>query len=138
MYKCDHFAIHEFVPPHIFKLRGEKAWQLMDENILRTADRLRRRYGKMKINDYYWGGEREWSGLRTSDSPYYSKTSQHTFGRAIDVIFTLVTAEEVRQDILTNPELYDYRLIMSMELGTSWLHIDTRNCERIFTYYPRK
>ena len=90
----------------------------------------------MTVNNYYWGKNREWSGLRTSDSPYYSAFSQHTFGRAADCLFSGISAEEVRQDILANPQDNDFKLIGSLELGVSWLHFDVRNCDRIKTYYP--
>jgi len=137
MYKCKHFEIHELVPKQIYLKRKEKAWELMDVRILKTIDMLRNRYGRMKINDYYWNGVREWSGLRTVDSPYYSKTSQHTFGRAVDIIFLDSTTDLVRNDIL---DLYNkdkiFRFINAMELGTNWLHIDVRNCKRLKTFYP--
>lgn len=136
MYKCEHFSIHELVPPHVFNNRGEKAWELLDERLLITLDRLRSRYGQMTINNYYWGKDREWSGLRTSDSPYYSAFSQHSFGRAADCLFTGKSAEEIRHDILANPEEDDFKLIGSLELGVSWLHFDVRNCDRIKTYHP--
>ena len=136
MYKCEHFSIHELVSPHVFHNRGEKAWQLLDERLLITLDKLRSRYGQMTVNNYYWGKDREWSGLRTSDSPYYSAFSQHSFGRAADCLFTSNSAETVRQDILANPGDDDFKLIGSLELGVSWLHFDVRNCDRIKTYYP--
>lgn len=94
MYKCEHFSIHELVPPHVFHKRGEKAWELLDERLLITLDRLRSRYGQMTINNYHWGKDREWSGLRTSDSPYYSALSQHSFGRAADCLFAKKSAEK--------------------------------------------
>ena len=136
MYKCEHFSIHELVPSQVFHKRGEKAWELLDERLLISLDRLRSRYGQMTVNNYYWGKDREWSGLRTPDSPYYSAFSQHSFGRAADCLFTGKSAEEVRQDILANPQDDDFKLIGSLELGVSWLHFDVRNCDRIKTYYP--
>lgn len=136
IYKCKHFAIHELVPKAIFERRGEKAWELLDDRFLITLDRLRERYGRMQMNTYHWGGSDQWRGLRTSDSPYYSKTSQHSFGRAGDPIFADVTAEQVRQDALANPDDECFEHIGSIELGTSWFHFDTRNCNRIKTYYP--
>jgi hypothetical protein len=136
MYRCDYFSIHELVPPNVFHDRGDKAWELLDKKLLLTLDMLRERYGSITLNDYYWGGDREWSGLRTPDSPYYSPYSQHTFGRAGDCIFKHKTAEEVRKEILDNPGDADFRLIHSVELGVSWLHFDVRNCTRIKTYYP--
>ncbi|MCW9013737.1 MAG: hypothetical protein OQL06_08130 [Gammaproteobacteria bacterium] len=136
IYKCTHFAIHELVPPEVFYSRGEKAWELLDERLLISLDRLRERYGSMTVNNYHWGKAREWSGLRTSDSPYYSHFSQHSFGRAADCLFKHKTAEQVRQDILAHPDDAAFELIGSIELGVSWLHFDVRNCERIKTYYP--
>ena len=59
MYRCNHFAIHELVPRNIFKDRGEKAWELLDDRLLITLDRLRERYGPMTVNNSYWDKERE-------------------------------------------------------------------------------
>jgi len=134
MYKCTHFIIEELVSPGTFKARGNKAWQLMDENLLITLDKLREKYGSMTINNWKWNGDREWSGLRTVDSPWFSTYSQHSFGRAADIIFKSVTAESVRQDILDNPTDPTFKLINSFEEGTSWLHIDVRNVDRILTF----
>ena len=136
MYQCEHFAIHEVVPPGVFHSRGEKGWELLDERLLITLDRLRKRYGPVTVNNWYWDGEREWSGLRTKESPFYSPFSQHTFGRAADCLFNNLTAEEVRQDILAQPDNSAFKLIGSIELGVSWLHFDVRNCDRIKTYHP--
>jgi len=136
MIKCKHFAIHELVPPAIFAKRGELAWELLDDRLLVTLDRLRERYGSMTVNNYKFGGEREWSGLRTADSPYYSQTSQHSFGRAADCLFNDTAAIKVRGDILQNPNDPAFQLIKSVELGVSWLHFDIRNSNRIKTYYP--
>jgi len=88
----------------------------------------------MTVNNWKWGGDREWSGLRTVDSSCFSTYSQHSFGRAVDVIFKDVTAESVRQAILENPDDTAFELINSFEEGTSWLHIDVRNCDRVLTY----
>lgn len=134
IYTCKHFKIQELVPKEVYEARKELAWELMDINLLVTLDALRDCYGPMVVNDWAFGGEREWSGLRTSKSPYGAEYSQHRFGRAADIIFHNHTAEEVRQDILADPRRFP--MIMSVELGTSWLHIDTRNCRRVKTYYP--
>ena len=136
MYKCQYFAIHELVPPQVFKDRGEAGWDLLDDRLLMTLDWLRERYGPMIVNNWHLGEEREWSGLRTPDSPYYRRDSQHTFGRAADCLLTRTTAEKVREDILANPNDPEFRLITSIEEDTSWLHFDTRNCERIKRFKP--
>ena len=131
-YRCRHFAIHELVPPHTFQTRGEKAWELLDERLLIALDMLRDDYGPMTVNNYFWGGDRSWSGLRDPSSPHYSPTSQHTFGRAADIIFADHETEHVRQSILTNRTAYPY--ITGLELGVPWLHIDTRNCKQLKTF----
>jgi len=136
MYQCMHFKIQELVPPAIYESRGEKAWELLDEQLLISLDRLRDRYGPITVNNWHAGKDREWSGLRTPDSPYYSATSQHTFGRAADCIFHRTDAESVRRNMLADPDDPAFELINSIELGVSWFHFDVRNCDRIKTYHP--
>ena len=138
MYKCEHFIIQELVDDETYEYRGEKAWELLDDRLLMTLDFLRNRYGKMTINNWRWtiDGARKWSGLRTPDSPWYSMYSQHSYGRAADIIFANITAEEVRQDISDNPDDIDFQYINSYEEDTSWLHIDVRNTNRIKTFKP--
>ena len=135
MYECRHFKIHELVSQDTYGDRGLLAWELLDWRLLHTIDSLRDKYGPITVNDYFWGGKYEWSGLRDPDSPNYRKYSQHTFGRAVDLKFKNTTPDKVRQDILDNPD--DFIYINSVELDTdSWLHIDVRNCKRIKTYKP--
>lgn len=134
MYKPHYFVVQEYVPPYIFKRYGQTAWEFLDDRLLRMDDALRDKFGPMTINNWHTGGDREWSGLRTPSSPYYSETSQHSYGRASDKIFHATNAEAVRQYILAHPD--EFPLLMSLELATSWLHSDTRNCERIKTYKP--
>ena len=134
MYKCKHFIVQELVSSKVYAARGEKAWQLLDDRMLMTLDLLREKYGSITINNWKWGGSSESRGLRTPDSEYYSTYSQHTYGRAADCIFKDVTAEQVRQDILANPNDPAFMLINSFEENTGWLHFDVRNCDRIMTY----
>lgn len=136
VYKCKYFQIHELVPPSIYNSRGEKAWELLNLSALIMIDRLRLRYGSITINNWFWNGNRLWSGLRIPNSPYYRSTSQHSFGRAFDLLFSDVTVDEVRQDILKSPNHIDFKLINAVELNTTWLHIDCRNCNRIKTFTP--
>jgi len=136
MYKCKHFIIQELVDPATYRMRGDKAWELLDNRLLITLDKLRNRYGRMTINNWKWGSDRKWSGLRTKESPYYSAYSQHTFGRAADCLFADYTAEQVRQDILNDKDHDDFKYINSLELGVSWLHFDIRNTDRIKAFKP--
>ena len=95
MYKCKYFDIKELVPEHVYEDRGEKAWELLDNRMLMTLDRLREIYGPITVNDWSWGGENQWRGLRTPESPVGTIYSQHRFGRACDCIFHETDAETV-------------------------------------------
>ena len=135
MYICKHFDIFELVPEEIFKGRGQKAWELLDDRLLITIDALRGHLGAAIINDYQFGGRRQWSGLRTPDSPWYSPTSQHSFGRAVDIIFKDIAAEEARKEIIRQREkMFPY--ITAMELNVSWVHIDVRNHKPLKLFAP--
>jgi len=136
MYHCRHFKLHELVPPKVWDQRGDRGWQLLDDRILRAADDLRDRYGPITINNYGYGGNREWSGLRTPDSPFYRPFSQHTFGRALDMIFKAADVSKVRQDILSNPNDMMFAHINALEDDVEWLHIDVRNVSRIYVFHP--
>lgn len=131
-YECKHFNIVELVPRQVYRDRGDKAWELLDQNMLKVLDQLRDKFGPMVINNWHSGGDREWSGLRTLDSPYYKPYSQHSFGRAFDIIPTTITVDSLREHIITNQELYPQ--IGGVELNVSWLHIDGRNHQGILTF----
>lgn len=134
MYKPNHFSVHELVSQETYEKWGEKALMFLDDRALMTLDALREKFGPITVNNWFWDGPRQWSGLRTESSPYGSQYSQHRFGRAFDCVFSNVDDEHVRQYILANPDEFPY--INSIELGTpGWLHFDVRNCKRIKTYY---
>lgn len=134
MYKPTHFSVHELVPEHVYNKWGDKALMFLDDRALMTLDALREKWGPITVNNWFWDGPRQWSGLRTEETHYGSQYSQHRFGRAFDCVFHEIDDEDVRQYILANPDEFPY--INSIELGTEgWLHFDVRNCKRIKTYY---
>ena len=126
-----YFKIQELVPKPIYLVRGESAFELIDSKLIVTMDAIKERFpnGTMTINNWLWGGARLWSGLRTPDYSGYSKTSQHSFGRALDCVFSEYVVDEVRQYIIDNPEEFPY--VTGIELGTSWLHVDVRNYDGV-------
>ncbi len=132
--KSKYFEIHELVSESVYKKKGEGAWRYIPPPLIEAIDTLKERFpdGTATINNYVWGGDRQWSGLRTPDSSYYSPTSMHAFMKAVDIVFSSYSAETVRKDIIANPELYP--TIKGLELGVSWLHIDTRNSEELVTF----
>lgn len=125
--KSKYFKAHELVPSHIYAHYGDKSYRFIDSRLIETIDTIKEHFnlGTMTINNYAWNGDREWSGLRTPVSNWYSETSMHAHGKAIDAVFSDYSAEEVRNFIIENKNLFPH--IKGIELGVSWLHIDTRN-----------
>jgi len=134
--------LEELVPKEVFESHGEKAWAFVDPRLYESIETLSKRFpeGSMTINNWKWGGDRNWSGLRTPSAlKWYSKTAQHALHpidlvfRAVDIVWSDYTAEEVRQDIIDNPEVYPH--IKSKELGISWNHIEVRPRDRLTEVY---
>lgn len=132
--KSKYFQIHELVPKYIFDKYGEDSWRFINPRLIMSIDKLKERFpkGTMTINNYFWGGGRNWSGLRTQRSPYYREMSMHSLGGAIDAIFSDYETDDVIDDIIDNRDLYPY--INGIELGVSWLHVDVRNTDQLITF----
>lgn len=134
--KSEYFKLHELVPKHVFEARGEKGWELLDDRMIASIDALKKRFplGTMTINNWYWGGVRQWSGLRTgayytSIRAYELSFSQHKYGRAFDCVFSEYDIEEVRDYVKHHPEEFPY--LTGVEEGVSWFHGDTRNYDGV-------
>jgi len=135
MYQCRHFVIQELVDPEIYKKRGNKAWELLDERALITLDALRDKFGPICVNNWHTGGKRKWSGLRTAESPYYSPTSQHSFGRAFDCVPLALDVESLRSQVIRDRQK-NFPYITGIELGVSWFHFDVRNHTPLKVFEP--
>lgn len=136
MFTCQYFKAHEFIPPHIYNKWGERSFMFIDDRILKMMDYIRENIGApITINNYKWNGDRQWSGLRTPDSPWYSELSQHSFGRAVDFLVKGYTPQEVHvlldkwlrysdefRSIVTSITVEEYK-----DGGITWVHIDIRN-----------
>jgi hypothetical protein len=124
------FTVKELVPRAIYKHRGESAIQCLDYRIVSAVDLLRdnlRTLGHdnaFVINNWHSGGNRQFCGLRTPDSADYSPTSQHTFGRALD-IKTATPLSVIHAHIIDHPNLYS--AIRFIEIDIGWLHVDCRD-----------
>jgi len=136
--KAKHFIIQELVDPVTYNKFGERSWWFIDPDLIKIIDALREEFGSATINNWKWGGDRSWSGLRTSASPWYSTYSQHSFGRAADIIFKNHEAEEVRQAMIADPDKWlEIVPHITLEEGVSWVHVDVRNDVRcIRTFKP--
>jgi uncharacterized protein YcbK (DUF882 family) len=128
-YTLIHFTIKEFVDPETYKVRGEQSIALIDWRMLWTMDMIREYFNKpITINNWHINGNREWSGIRYSNSPYYSQYSQHSYGRAIDFLVQDIESSEVRKTIINNVNEEAFKYITTVEdfEGMEWIHIDCR------------
>ena len=134
--KSKYFKLEELVDKKTFEEIGEKAWELIDPRLIESIDAIKARFpeGSMTINSWLWNGDRSWSGLRVAGSPYYSKWSMHSWGKAVDAVFSKYDVEVVRKYILNNPKEFPH--IKGVELGVSWLHVDVRNRDSVLAFNP--
>ena len=143
MYKSKHFELYELVDKYTYNTVPHwKLWGALDSRLLKVIDILREDSVvgvPITINSWKWNGKRQWSGLRVPESPYYLQYSQHSFGRAVDMIFKGIPAEKVRErikelmnqgafkgvcDSITCEETKDYRDHGINPL--TWCHLDLR------------
>lgn len=127
MYRCKFFKIYELVPKMYHETYPEnKLWLLFDNRVLLTLDLLREQYGKVVVNDWYFGGEFQLRGFRPADTTVGVQFSQHKFGRAFDCKFIDTPVGVVRQDCID--KRYEcFKYITAIETGIPWFHFDTRN-----------
>lgn len=128
-----YFKIQELVPKSVYDARGDKAWQLLDHRLIVNADDLRMQLGvSVTCNNWHIGGNRDQSGLRIPGQSYYKPYSQHSFGRALDLICE-IPAEETRRRIKEGDIILSYPA--TFEKGVNWLHMDVRNMKNGHTYF---
>jgi len=123
MYIPKYFSEKECFPPAI-----TPNWGLMDDRILKSADKLREKFGPLLCNMRMLTQ----CGFRTKGSI----TSQHRFGRAMDLHSSNHSYYNMRKYILTNPDKFPY--ITFLEVDVNWLHIDCRNNEGIIKLWSPK
>jgi len=149
MYKCEHFDVHEWVYPELYKKYlvnkkpDMKLWSVIDERVLITADRVREFVNiPVSINDWINGGNFKESGLREPSTSTGADLSQHKFGRAGDLKFNSSkwNPELLRQymksigcfepgfryrtDAEAKPFVFIHRVEWRRTTPMSWFHYD--------------
>jgi hypothetical protein len=130
LYTCGWFGIEELVDRNTFNAIGQGAWELFDERLLVTLDRMRVVYGPIWVNDWDSGKEHQWNGLWTPECPFYNAYSQHCFGRAANLRFENFSVAEVKNDIMNGHQLKEFEHVTTVMTTDEYLHIDVRNGER--------
>lgn len=136
-YRPKHFRAEELVSKATFtKLGASRVFRYFDPRILMSADKLvelfcydhlGNKVGTATINNWLWNGNYQYSGLRMPGEPHYKEFSDHSFGRALDIRFSNIDAQSVRDYIEAHP--HDFPHITFIEEGPSitWLHIACSN-----------
>lgn len=135
------FQIYELVPKALyehFKSSPHILWGMFDEKALTTLVALRQKFGPLTINDWYWGGNFQYSGFRPFNCTVGADLSQHKLGNAFDCKFKETTAQAVRDYIKDHP--FEFEHITHIEGDVDWFHFDTRfvpNWDGVpITFYP--
>lgn len=127
MYILKNFQIQELVDRKTFQKFGKQAQMFFREEALAALDDLRNELGRpLIVNNWYDGGEYEWSGLRTMDCYTGAKWSAHRVGAGFDVKCLTMVAPRVQEFIRNKHKEGKLQKIRRMELDTpTWTHIDT-------------
>lgn len=118
--------LDEYIPKEWYEFFADKPQiliGLIDRRLVLADQALRNHFGPVTINNWWHGGERNESGIRIPEHKHYSRTSQHSFGRASDKIFRDVLASEVRSYIYKNHLSLG---ITCIEENVNWVHSDVR------------
>jgi hypothetical protein len=123
------FELREFIPEDMWKRLGESAIWLIDEKIIKVAQKIRDHFqAPIYINTWMYRGKGrrfQWRGFRPSAYTKCAYFSQHKLGKAIDFNVEGLTDKEVQEECIQ----YSNSLgIRGIEEGTpTWTHVDVRN-----------
>ena len=121
-----HFDTEELVSKQVFDLLGDSAIKLFDPKALETLEIIRELVKVPLIcNNWLTGGDRDDCGYRDLQCTIGASKSAHKEGKAFDLVSSFMTAEEMRQLIIDNKDLFPYPI--RLEKDVNWLHFDIRN-----------
>jgi len=133
-FRPKNFKLSELVPNDVLKNMGEKAWELLDERMLKNLQHLRDIFGTAYVNT----PTLQFRGFdpKKAYGGYRENLSQHNCGRACDITFKYVTASQVRDwlKIPTNAKSLPEPNIW-VENDVDWLHFDVRYSDKKGVYF---
>ena len=148
------FRLHEVTPKVICDTLGEYSLRYLNRYLIETLQQLRDHFQKpMTINDWYWGGAKEFSGyhplpcifdhhkierIHNPSEPNRGASSAHRTGDGADFTVKGISDDEVKLEIFRHRDNFPH--ITRMELGIKgWTHIDLLSTFRpydIYCFYP--
>jgi hypothetical protein len=154
IYTCKHYKLHELVYPELYNEYNKKGllyllWGILDSKSLMIADKIweylnARSFSKVSviINNWKWGGNFRYSGLRPFDCPEGSKLSMHKYGKANDLKWNDLGGPEALREYMKSIGCFEpgFRQRKDSEAlpfvditriewidNMSWFHYDTSN-----------
>jgi hypothetical protein len=142
-YAPQYFDLSELVCPHVFNKFGSMAWSFFDPRLLVIMDHIRDLLDKpIFVNNWNEGGQFSQRGLRCIQCDLVKAAivkndlymSAHMEGQAVDFDVEGMTAEQVRQWIISKKQ--DMPVPIRLENGVQWVHLDVReyNGEKVHLF----
>jgi hypothetical protein len=148
----ENFDIREFVPRNIFNTYGVNSTWFISEKVVQVAEFYKAFWtnyfqqkfpGKVEsvsivVNNWHYGGVKQFSGFRPPECTEGAKLSQHRFKSAFDceIIINYTDGNkqeadyvEIHKVIQDNEALFLSKGITTVEdvsIASGWLHTDTR------------
>lgn len=126
-----YFAPYELVGREAWNRHGSGVWKFFDIRILECILIIRENLGKpITANTWMNGGDLDERGLRTNVQEIFKGHFQrghlylsgHVLGKALDFDVKGMAAEQVRNWIVNNADLFPCKI--RLESGVSWVHLD--------------
>lgn len=148
-----HFDVREFVPKHIWEKFGAASSWFVNPRIVHISEfyksfwltYYKKKLGSNKVksvfiivNDWHYGGSKQWRGLRTEQCNEGGKNSQHRYMNAFDcdIIIEMEDGSKIEADynevhrvIMENEREFmanGVTCVESPKFATTWLHTDCR------------
>jgi len=147
-----YFDIRELVEKKTYNKLGDNAWSLFATEALHTLLILRKNLNRrITINDWKWNGSSQQRGHRSNLSQIVKDRTKrnilylsgHPLGMAFDILVNGMEAEEVRNWIKENKDIFPYKIRLEHlhkdthpnsptygeMIPISWVHIDVKYYE---------
>lgn len=137
----EYFIIQELVGPAVYNRFGDNSWFVFETNTLHCLLIIREGINEpTTVNDWFWGGMYDERGFRDNTQPILKENtidgilylSGHPLGCAFDLKFKHTTAENAREWIKHNEDLFPCKLRLEHRKNgkpITWLHFDTKYFE---------
>lgn len=144
-YEPIYFSLDELVCQDVYNHFGLTAWEFFDQRLLITIDKIREVINKpIFVNNWQVHGEFDERGFRCIQCSLVKKAikenrlyvSPHMTGQGVDFDVQGLLAQEVRDWIVKNQNLWPYPI--RLEDGVSWVHLDCRdhNAGKVYLFKP--